>query len=161
MNRFDKNFNGSDPETARPFSGGHPDGAWMISIIYGYILFFSLVGFLFGIYKSITGESIEGNMIVGAIISWILFAPPIRFIFMRSAKALVWCLGLLGVFIFALIGTLLSSPDNLLVIAAVVLAQAYICFYLYTLMKDKLLFMDMKNKSHNTTIDASPSNTTF
>jgi len=161
MNRFDKDFNGSDPETARPFSGGHPDGAWMISIIYGYILFFSLIGFLFGIYKSITGESIQGEMIIGAIISWILFAPPIRLIFMRSTKALFWCIGLLGIFICALIGTFFSNPESLLIIAIIVLAQAYICFYLYTLMKDELLFMDIKKSPHNTTMDASPSNPTF
>lgn len=33
MNRFDKEFHGSDPISGRPFCSGYPDGIWMIGII--------------------------------------------------------------------------------------------------------------------------------
>ena len=154
MNRFDKNFNGSDPETARPFSGGHPDGAWMISIVYGYILFFSVIGFIVGMYKSVTGESIQWAMIIGPIISWILFVPPIKFIFARSANALFWCLGLLVIFTCAFIGTLFSNPGGAAMLGVIALIQAYICFYLYTLLKDKLLFKDSEGLPNTSSINS-------
>ena len=34
MDRFDKNFHDSDPETGRPFSYGHPDGVWIICLAF-------------------------------------------------------------------------------------------------------------------------------
>ncbi|WP_062059738.1 hypothetical protein [Cellvibrio sp. OA-2007] len=144
MNRFDKSFNGSDPITARPFSSGHPDGAWIISIVYGFILFSSSVGFFIGLYKSITGDSIQAPLIIGSLVSWLLFAPPIKLIFMRSAKALFWCLAVLGIFVLALVISLFTNADSIIPTALATIVQAYICFYLYGLLKDELIFLDSK-----------------
>lgn len=140
MNRFDKNFNNVDPETSRPFSSGHPDGAWIIAIIYGFVLFFALVAALYGIYQSIFGENINLMPLISALVVYGLLLPPIFLLFKRSKKALTWCGGLLVIFLVALISTFFSNKEAALPLLVLVCAQSYICFYILGLIKDKLLF---------------------
>jgi hypothetical protein len=139
MNRFDENFNNVDPETSRPFSGGHPDGAWIISIIYGFILLFSFFAIIVGLYKSIFGDNIELLPIMGGLINYALFLPPILLLLHRSAKALLWCLFLLALTVAALIISYISNPSALYSILGAIIIQGYICFYVYGLKKDNLL----------------------
>lgn len=53
MNRFDKDFHGSDPASGRPFCSGYPDGIWMI-----------------GILVSLPSLCITLVMVIGAINAW-------------------------------------------------------------------------------------------
>jgi hypothetical protein len=46
MNRFDRDFNDTDPITHRPFSDGHPDGVWIIVILLGIPLFAAMLAIL-------------------------------------------------------------------------------------------------------------------
>jgi hypothetical protein len=43
MNRFDPAFTDTGPITHRPFSGGHPDGVWLIAILLGIPVFAAAV----------------------------------------------------------------------------------------------------------------------
>jgi hypothetical protein len=46
MNRFDPDFNDADPVTHRPFSGGHPDGVWIIASVLGVPIVAAALGVL-------------------------------------------------------------------------------------------------------------------
>ncbi len=139
MNRFDKNFNDVDPETSRPFSGGHPDGAWIIAILYSYILFVALLSALFDIYQSIFGGKIQLVSVVSTIFAYGLLLPLVILLFKRSRKAITWCGFLFAASLFALVLTYIFDGGAVTYWLAVSAVQGYIFFYVYGLSKDKLL----------------------
>lgn len=138
MSRFDSNFNNVDPESSRPFSGGHPDGAWMISIIYGMVLLFSFFGMIVGII-SIFGDKPNVFLVIACAFSFTVFLPPIIFLFKRSIKALFYCLFILVLGLSGVISSYFYNPSLLYGLLAFVLVQSYISFYVYGLKKDQLL----------------------
>jgi hypothetical protein len=89
MRIYDKSFHGSDPLTSRPFSSGHPDGVWLISIIYSLLLALPILGlvaaivmmlFLGGDFKTVLlAMGVAAAMIV-------VFLPAILLLFQRSGK---------------------------------------------------------------------------
>ena len=140
MNRFDVNFNNVDPETSRPFSSGHLDGAWIISIVYGFLLFFATIAALYGLYQTIMGNKEQLALIGAGVIAYVLFFPPMPLLFRRSKMALSWCLGLFALCVIALIASVFSGGGLPIPLILAVLAQGYVCFYIYGLVKDSLLF---------------------
>lgn len=139
MNKFDINFNNVDPETSRPFSGGHPDGAWVISIIYGLILLFSFAKIIAGVPALLSGNSLAATQVYGGLISYAFLLPTIIFLFKRSEKALTTSLIILVLLLSAFISSYFYNPALLQATLAVCLAQGFICFYIYGLKKDALL----------------------
>lgn len=140
MSRFDKNFNNVDPESSRPFSGGHPDGTWVISIIYGLILLLSWIAILVGIFSSLFGDKINLFPVVAGTFGIAVFLPVIILLFKRSIKALFSCLFILVLALSGVISSYLYNPSLLYGLMAVTLAQGYICLYVYGLKRDNLLF---------------------
>lgn len=61
MNRFDRDFNDTDPITRRPFSDGHPDGVWIIVILLGIPLFAARNPYLghHGVFQQVLGWLID------------------------------------------------------------------------------------------------------
>lgn len=140
MSRFDENFNNVDPESSRPFSGGHPDGTWVISIIYGLILLLSWIAILVGIFSSLFGDKINLFPVVAGAFGIAVFLPVIILLFKRSVKALFSCLFILVLALSGVISSYLYNPSLLYGLLAVTLAQGCICLYVYGLKRDNLLF---------------------
>jgi hypothetical protein len=147
MNRFDEKFNDIDPITSRPFSGGHPDGVWMIAIIYVII---ALVGALFGfvrIVQSVRSGSFPVLGIADLILVFGGYVPAVVFLFRRTAKAVAW---LTGLFIWVCVAGAVVLLSGLvddgsywavaIGAATAMLGQGYITYYGYSLRKDGLLF---------------------
>ena len=86
--RFNKNFNDIDPETSRPFSYGHPDGVWIISILFGLPVLCSALGFFATIVLFIFTGEFNPAGIVAFLISSVLFLPFILLLFRRSVKTI-------------------------------------------------------------------------
>jgi hypothetical protein len=139
MNRFDEDFNEIDPITARPFSSGHPDGVWIVSFIYSFILLFAFLGILMGLFKLVTGGGFDVASILSGVIGFVLFLPPIILLFRRSAKVLI--IAFITLFLL-LLGTGMSylfAPESVVIPLICASVQGYICFYLLGLKKDNLL----------------------
>lgn len=139
MNRFDDDFNEIDPITARPFSSGHPDGVWIVSFIYGFILLFASIGILMGLFKLVTGGGFDVASILSGIIGFVLFLPPIIFLFRRSTK--VVNISFITLFLL-LLGVGMSyffAPATVAIPLIFAGVQAYICFYFWGLKSDELL----------------------
>lgn len=136
MDRFDVEFNDIDPETGRPFSAGHTDGVWMISIVYFLI---ALVSAGAAIHKIKTGSAGEFVMPVSAVVNALIFALPIYFLFKRSAKA-IYVIGFIT-FLAVLSGavSLFSGMANKFVLLGVASLQLYAFIYVVGLKKDGLL----------------------
>jgi len=146
MHRFDEQFNDIDPATSRPFSGGHPDGVWVIAILYTV---FALAGAGFGVIHTI-GDLKAGVFPVLGLANLALafggYVPVVIFIFRRSAKAVVWMVGLLICVCIGSVTVLLSGTDfqgaylaTVIGVAVAVAFQGYITYYVYSLKQDSLL----------------------
>lgn len=142
MERFNSDFNDVDIVSGRPFSAGHPDGVWLAAIIYGFPLVLSVLSTFVLVCMAIFGpdsndsygEIVIQSSIASAVLC-VLFVPMIVLMFKRSKYSLAYSIVLL---VAAIIGaSLMFSTTQLLV--AVVVAQAYLVYYLYGLKKDKIL----------------------
>lgn len=69
MDRFDGNFNDVDPITGRPFSGGHPDGVWMIIIFYSLLVIVAIAHASFAVFGADDEASIISPAVVGGFIT--------------------------------------------------------------------------------------------
>ncbi len=138
MDRFDASFNDIDPQTGRPFSSGHPDGVWLIGILYGAFLVPVLPLVMAGQGKSLQGEPQGLLLLLAALVLVLLFLPPIYWLFTRSARAVYMVFFLLALVLAAVVAALLGGLNPSLLIPAVLL-QAYICFYVFGLRRDGLL----------------------
>jgi len=104
MNRFDKNFNESDPETGRPFTRGYPDGVWIMGLLTCLFLVITLIGTIWGSLdawkESGSATAIVGISVSGILVS-IVWASLLLFLVKRSAGVIVFS-GALA--FFALVG---------------------------------------------------------
>src|SRR5690242_19028951 len=113
MDRFDPNFNDTDPVTGRPFSGGHPDGVWMMAILLGIPVFAAALGVLVAAVMLVMGKLIPAvGILFAAALAAILYMPPIVMLFRRSRQALNWILGLLTIDVITLVVGLTMPEDN-------------------------------------------------
>jgi hypothetical protein len=139
MNKYSTNFNDIDPETGRPFSAGHPDGVWIISIVYSLIVFVSAGVALFGIYKIITGSDAGYAMFLAGATNTLIFSLPVYFLFRRSANA-VYIIGFIAFLaVSAGIVSLFTGVSNKFVLSGIACLQIYIFIYVIGLKKDGLL----------------------
>ena len=146
MNRFDPNFNDTDPITRRPFSGGHPDGVWMIAILLGIPVFAAAVAVLVAAAMLIMGKFIPAiGILLMAAVAAILYLPPIVMLFRRRQQALYWMLGLLTLDVITfVIGWSMPEENPLrtqLQIAGIVgiLLRGAFAWYLFGLKRQELL----------------------
>ena len=143
MDRFDKSFNDIDPVTSRPFSSGHPDGIWLISIIYSLPIAIPIAviifGILFGLIFSGVSWSLVGGMVGALFVYSLFFMPIIILMFRRSVKAIYYALFLFALLCVGLLATYIFAPESIIALIAAVILQGYICCYLYGLKKDLLL----------------------
>jgi hypothetical protein len=147
MNRFDKSFNNVDTVTGRPFSSGHPDGVWVIGIVYVLILAAAAGAAVVGILTSVFAKQpYSPRTLAPLLVMSFLYLPAIILLAMRSASAVIWMVGL--AFFFALgavaAGILLSKSGQLsgATVAGMlfaVVAQAYAAYYTYGLKREALL----------------------
>jgi hypothetical protein len=140
MNRFDENFNDIDPVTSRPFSWGHPDGVWIIAIIYILIALTFLVWTIFGFYKLFSEGLHNIPIILGGCVGLFLFLSTVIFLFRRSDKVFY---PLIVILILSAVNFLLQNfsggfQSSFATLVAL-LAQSYICYYIYGLKRDNLL----------------------
>jgi hypothetical protein len=145
MNRFDDSFHGIDPATGRPFSSGHPDGVWIVAIVYSLVVLGALAGLILPFIFSEKAPPITLAALGPVAISAALLVPPVVFLFRRSTAAVFW---LLGLAVLACVGAILvvlklraGEVDYTALIGPVVLiaAQSYIAFFAYRLRRDQLL----------------------
>jgi uncharacterized membrane protein YhaH (DUF805 family) len=146
VNRFDPDFNDVDPMSGRAFSGGHPDGVWIIAIILGIPLVAAVLGAVAAIVMLFFGQfAMAAGLLVGGAINFAVFLPPIRLLFRRSARALTWIIVLLCVFLFVLaLGFLAPSESpakGQLMSAGIIGSALYASFayYLFRLRAEELL----------------------
>ena len=150
MNRFDSTFNDTDPLTQRPFSGGHPDGVWMIAILLGIPIVLAVLGVfasavMLFFTKLTTGLITLLGVVVATVVMTLVFAPPIWLLFRRSRHALTWILGLLALFAFLLIASFTLPAESplrsQLQFAGAIgsLLFGYFSYYLFGLRRQELL----------------------
>lgn len=146
MNRFDPDFNDIDPATQRAFSGGHPDGVWLIAIIFGLPVVVAALAAIAAACMLVFGKftTALGIFVAVAVVTF-LYAPPVVFLFRRSVRALTWILGLLGLDLVMLAIAFGLPADNparrpvqLFGLVGVVL-HAIFSYYLNRLRRQKLL----------------------
>jgi hypothetical protein len=145
MNRFDESFNDIDRTTGRPFSYGHHDGVWLITIIYLLFVIGAIARAVLTLLYS-EGSQLDVELIVPILITSALYVPPLVLLFRRSKMAVVWMVVLAMIFLASGIaaGMKLDHEGKLgtaafLGIAGFVATQAYIAFYTYGLKRDVLL----------------------
>jgi hypothetical protein len=139
MDRFSVEFNDVDPVTGRPFSAGHPDGVWMMSIIYLLGILSSGGVAIFGIYK-ITSGSTEGYAILlAALLNALILVIPIYFLFKRSQKA-IYAIAFIAFFMVLSVAlSLLSGGANKYGFLIGACVQVYFYIYVVGLKEDGLL----------------------
>lgn len=139
MDKFDKNFHNVDPATGRPFSSGHPDGVWIISIIYAIIALASLGTVAFGLIQFMSNQDNAAASIVAGTINLAIYGSIIFFLFRRSTIALsinyivTIVLGLLA------IASFYNNIEAKFLLLAIFMSHVYITHYMYGLVNDKLL----------------------
>lgn len=145
MNRFDPAYHEIDPATRRPFSAGHPDGVWMIAIVYGLITLAALVRVAVEIkIRKATGLPVE--LLTSAAVALVAYIPPIVLLFTRNALAVVWttlvtvgsAVGAVFIGMQMLQQNTLGWPEIGALLAAVGF-HAYIAIYTYLLKADSIL----------------------
>jgi hypothetical protein len=145
MNRFDASFNEIDRSTGRPFSHGHPDGVWIIAIIYSLLIVGTIasavVTLIYTADSRLNAKLIGPTLVIGA-----LYVPPLVFLFRRSKIGFFWMLVLAVLFaVGGIVAALKLNGEGqlgtsaLVGIAIGVAQQAYIAFYTYGLKRDSLL----------------------
>jgi MFS family permease len=150
MNRFDRDFNDTDPITHRPFSGGHPDGVWIIVILLGIPLFAAMAGALITAIMLVFTRSMAGlGSFLGAIAAVvglsIVFVPPIVLLFRRSRHAITRISVLFSFFASTLVAGFVA-PEDIPIRSQIFLAGVIGCvlfgsfiFYLFRLKRQELL----------------------
>src|SRR5436190_10261780 len=99
--------------SGRAFSGGHPDGVWIIAIILGIPLVAAALGAVAAIVMLFIGQfAMAAGILVGGAINVAVFLPPIRLLFRRSAHALTWIVAMLCVFLFVLALGYFTPAEN-------------------------------------------------
>jgi hypothetical protein len=146
MDRFDKSFNNVDPATGRPFSRGHPDGVWIIFILYVLPLFFAFVAAVVGIVMKFYGKPFNPGLVMPLLVTGVLFGPALVLFAKRSSAAYIWMVGVTVFFAaLAVAGVAYLSRSGTLTgvamaaIFGVVLIQGYGAYYAYGLSRDKIL----------------------
>ena len=91
MNRLDPSFHEVDPQTARPFSHGQPDGVWIIGILYSLI---TTVAVLFSIGTLIAQKGANLVALAPGVGALVLLVAPVVMLFMREKFAVIWLVGL-------------------------------------------------------------------
>jgi hypothetical protein len=145
MNRFDESFNDVDPKSGRPFSSGHPDGVWIIAIVYTLPVLATVVSALL----SVVFPQKEGpgfGAIIPAVGTSLLLVPPLLLLFRRSRFAAYW-MGVLALIAWGTSAALLMglrseqhwSPIPLIASTIVAVVQLYIASFTFRLKKDALL----------------------
>ena len=150
MNRFDPNFNDTDPVTHRPFSGGHPDGVWIVAIVLGVPIVAAALGVLVAIvmlFFTPLGKALLGVLgaLVITVVTSLIFVPPILLLFRRSRHAITWLLCLLALFVIAF-GAGITAPEQNPIRSQLELTGGIGCllfggfiWYLYGLRRQELL----------------------
>jgi hypothetical protein len=139
MDRFKEDFNNVDPITGRPFSSGHPDGVWIISIIYSLVIIASIGSFIFGTIQLFSNPEGALGGVVSGVINVGVYGSIILFLFKRSIIA-----AYINWFATVLIGVATTiSFINIVELKFYLLAafavHLYIVFYINGLAKDGLL----------------------
>lgn len=147
MHTVDKNLIGTDPITRRTFCWGHPDSAWMLAIIFSIT---SLVLTGLGVYQITEANQQSKLPIIGVtlLLTGIVgYMPPAILIMKRKALTLYWVLGLLtwvlilGICIFMIdLVTPKSYKEGFFAVSLIITFHSYIAYYVYGLVKDKLLY---------------------
>jgi hypothetical protein len=89
MNRYDPDFHDIDPVTHRPFSGGHPDGVWLIAIVLA-LSALALDGLAtVELRKSSDDPSFQSSAIFGGVVAIVVLVPSIFLLFARKKLAAV------------------------------------------------------------------------
>jgi hypothetical protein len=139
MNRTDKDFHGVDANTSRPYSGGHPDGVWLIGIVYtllSLIIGFSAATGMVG--TSLITSGGRGTMWL-SMLSICLYVLTIILLFKRSAIA-VFATVVITIFsILALVLTFLFNKEILISAVVLTAINSYIFYYVFGLKSDHLL----------------------
>ena len=145
MNRYDKSFNGVDHVTGRPFSMGHPDGVWIIAIIYTLIALTTVLRFIITLMLDHEAR-LSAELVAPVLLSGAIFIPPIVMLFRMSKSVVVWMTVLALIYLVGGVaaGLKLAQVGQLEVgpfcgIVLVVLGQAYIAYYTYLMKQDSLL----------------------
>jgi len=143
MDRFDKLFHDVDRVTRRPFSWGHPDGVWIIAIIYSMSVIATGGS---AILTMLMAKQFLLSALVPFFVTSVLFVPPMILLFRRSKAAVNWMLVLAIGYVAAgvAIGTNLQRQGQFeatafVGILAAVLMQGYFAYYAYNLKDDALL----------------------
>lgn len=139
MNRFDTNFNDVDPITSRPFSWGHPDGVWIIGIMYFLISLASFVAVVAGIFKLFSPGFLGLALLLGGSAALLLFLSTVILLFKRSEQSLYPAIAILALFAGGFVISSFIALKSSLVALAVLAVQSYICYYIYGLKRDGLL----------------------
>ena len=143
MDRFDRSFNDVDPITSRPFSSGHPDGVWLISIIYSLPISIPVAVIIFAIFFGLVSSGVSWSLVgpmVGALfVNSLLFIPLIILMFCRSVKAIYYALFLFALLCIGLLATSIFKPEFIIAAIAPIILHGYVCCYLYFLKRDLLL----------------------
>jgi hypothetical protein len=145
MHIDDKNFHGSDPKTSRPFSSGHPDGVWMIAIVFCLLMAVPIVGLVVSIGMMFFGAG-SINIIFTAMgataVAIFLFFPAILLLFQRSGKVF---------YVFVFYSVILSLAVFFLyffekklfpIAVGLILLQARANYYVFRLKQDRLIGSD-------------------
>lgn len=145
MDRFEKSFHGIDRTTSRPFSHGHPDGVWVLAIIYGLFIVTAGVFVAAQIWQAPHGQ-VGVGMTIPFFVAVAVFVPPIVLLFQRKSAAVIWISVLalisIGGDVMAISSLLKAHALQVPTIVGLVMAlllQVYPAFYAFGLKKDSLL----------------------
>jgi len=139
---FDKNFHGSDSITSRPFSSGHPDGVWMIAIVFYLLMAVPVVSLIISVGMVVFGLG-SFNMIFAAMgvtaLAIFLFFPAVLLLFQRSGKIFYVFSFYSVVLILSVTFLYLFEHEMLPVAAGLLCLQLWANYYVFRLKQDKLI----------------------
>jgi hypothetical protein len=142
MKIYDKNFHSVDPLTSRPFSSGHPDGVWLISIFYGLVIAVPAVGILVSVVMLFFGDLDFSQLFIalGATVgSVFLFLPPILLLFERSDKVFYIFYFYLAAFGMSTVWFYSVDEKMFYFSLALLLLQTWAAYYVFRLKQDGLI----------------------
>lgn len=139
MDRFDTDFNDIDPITSRPFSWGHPDGVWIITIVYTLVSLASLAAVVVGIYKLFSPGFLGLALLVGGGVALFLLLWTVISLLKRSERSLYPAIAILALYVSVFVIECFMDLKLSLAALAFVGVQSCICYYIYGLKRDDLL----------------------
>ena len=144
MDRFDRSFNEIDPKTGKPFSSGHPDGVWIITILYSLLSIGLIVSAIIALlsYVGSAPETRSAQVLLGVLgplLGVVIMVGVMYFMFRRSNKAFIVNLIMSGALATMVVMTLTSGGDVLMLLF-IFGAHLSITAYLFLLMRASLLF---------------------